>query len=1353
MTGNCSFLQPFVKRLFLGLFLLLFFFFQIQKVQASTTVSFDIQSGGDDSTLDGSTFSATDTQVKMGKSDGSTSVNNFIRFVNITIPQGATISSATLSFSGIGESYEPVNLQIGAYNGDTATAPTTAEEFISNQNTLTTAKINWDNIPAQTWGEVMTTPDISSVVQEIVNRSGWTSGNNMMIWIGDNASAGYAKRFYFSYEYGGSEQKMKLTVTYDASGGTPTSTPTPTTPAPTLTPTPTSTATPTPTSTTSPVTPSPTPTTSSSSVSITKAISAGSDDTSYDGTTFASDWQQVTLGKSDGSTSINNFFHFANITIPPGSTIVSAYFSYSNYTADSSIVNLQLAAANADNPSTPTDGTQFSTYQNSLTTARVNWDNLPVATYGDFFTSPDISTVIQEIISRSGWTSGNSLLLWVGDHGSSAWAQRKYLSADYAGIEPKPQIVITYTAPNTSPITVTDSITAISGDTVTIDALANDYDNEGDSISLSSVAAPSHGTAVISNGKINYTSNTNFNGTDTFHYTISDSRAATASGTVNVSVLSHTGRYSVHYTLDKTDFPNLYYKEITLSLYLGTASNVSVLANGSTISSSYDTTTKAVTFTTSGTDIEIQFDKSSAINEVGTLTKSVLKYNKKWVWSFSMDDNTNLKNSISALQNYNFRGTLYLIGNKVDMTRQEDWIVDAPDIKSLLATGWSVGDHTWNHECTGYTTEEYSTTIMQSYNLLKTIIADSSVPNYKLLAFAAPCYASEYDPIIQSMVSAGDTDIRFNESGNNYQLTVDPSATSFSQGSFSAVPFSYTGNVGRDPILQDGDSGVQTSESRLDWMANNATENRHFWYNSFTHGNSESYISSFADYAYSHYGEGGTKEMWMAPVDEIYSYLLVRDNTHVTYDTVSSVGDVIVPTSTPTPTTTPTTSPILSDITVTVASNTASIHFTTNKNTSNKINYGVNSSLGWTTGELNTDNPITYHSMTLTSLASCTKYYYQIYVKDSTNNATTDETKYFTTSNCLGSSSILASDEVAASTETDSTHDLTMADGKKITLSLFAGFTDSSHPTFQAKQLDVQEVIDSAPPPVTKSVVSSQIIDIKSFDSSLDPITAFQKNLTLTMYYDKSTLGAVDENTLKIYWWNGTSWQVLDGCTVNSSSSSVSCSTNHLTTFALFGDKHVGSGGNISSSSSSSSSSPSAPTCNKSVPPFAPDLFQITTVDDAAWVSFAPINLETREYYIAYGEDNNAEGNGVGFTIGQTPTGALIFKIDHLKKNITYYFKIRAANGCQPGPWSQILAVYTGNGGMNSYKTFKKTIPSYENTKKNEYINSGSHFSDTDKKEGQIKPNTYTTKSQQKSNSLFTTVIQWFQSLFHTKQK
>ena len=98
-------------------------------------------------------------------------------------------------------------------------------------------------------------------------------------------------------------------------------------------------------------------------------------------------------------------------------------------------------------------------------------------------------------------------------------------------------VSITVLPVNDSPVAGNDSITTNQNTAAIINVLANDSDPDGDALSVTSVSAPTYGSATVnSDNTITYTPPSGFSGTDSFSYTISDGNGGTAGGTVNVAV-------------------------------------------------------------------------------------------------------------------------------------------------------------------------------------------------------------------------------------------------------------------------------------------------------------------------------------------------------------------------------------------------------------------------------------------------------------------------------------------------------------------------------------------------------------------------------------------------------------------------------------------------------------------------------------------------------------------------------------------------------------------------------------------------------------------------------------------------
>ncbi len=150
--------------------------------------------------------------------DGSCNCNQEVgmRFLNISIPQGATITNAYVEFTtDFDGPTDTTNLTFYAEDIDDAPTFTTATNNITNR-TKTLASVDWDNVPVwDTVGETHQTPDLSLVIKEIVDRPGWTSGNDLVIIV-----TGSGRREAESY--GGSPtQAPLLHVEYTEPGGGP----------------------------------------------------------------------------------------------------------------------------------------------------------------------------------------------------------------------------------------------------------------------------------------------------------------------------------------------------------------------------------------------------------------------------------------------------------------------------------------------------------------------------------------------------------------------------------------------------------------------------------------------------------------------------------------------------------------------------------------------------------------------------------------------------------------------------------------------------------------------------------------------------------------------------------------------------------------------------------------------------------------------------------------------------------------------------------------------------------------------------------------------------------------------------
>ena len=111
-----------------------------------------------------------------------------------------------------------------------------------------------------------------------------------------------------------------------------------------------------------------------------------------------------------------------------------------------------------------------------------------------------------------------------------------YTISDGAGGSATATVSITVTAVNDAPVAVGDSRTTAEDTAIVITVRANDTDVDGDPLSISSNTAAAHGTVSCTPTVCTYTPGGDYNGPDSFTYTISDGAGGTSTATVTLTV-------------------------------------------------------------------------------------------------------------------------------------------------------------------------------------------------------------------------------------------------------------------------------------------------------------------------------------------------------------------------------------------------------------------------------------------------------------------------------------------------------------------------------------------------------------------------------------------------------------------------------------------------------------------------------------------------------------------------------------------------------------------------------------------------------------------------------------------------
>ncbi|MCP4598359.1 PilC/PilY family type IV pilus protein [Neptuniibacter sp.] len=331
---------------------------------------------------DGSNDDAPVLNITYGSTQaGATNALVALRFNNVWVPQGADITSATVSVTAAADSDAGGDWLFRAEAADDSEAFTDTDSSLSVR-TQTTA-VATDSLPAWTEGDSYTSPDLSEVIEEVTDRSGWCGGSSITVFV----SGVTAEKLIRSHDDSSATAPV-LDIAYDTGS------------------------------------------VSDSSCFMHEAevlVTDSDDDVEQNGTSVDYDGTQLQLGGNDYTG-----LRFNDVPLIGNAEIQEAYLEFSVADNDVSLpASLTIELQSSNDAPAYTYSTRPST--RSTVSGSVSWSiSSGWTTSGTVYRSPDISDLLESVVGLSGWDAGNSVAVIITGSG-----QVEGSSYDGSNIAPK----------------------------------------------------------------------------------------------------------------------------------------------------------------------------------------------------------------------------------------------------------------------------------------------------------------------------------------------------------------------------------------------------------------------------------------------------------------------------------------------------------------------------------------------------------------------------------------------------------------------------------------------------------------------------------------------------------------------------------------------------------------------------------------------------------------------------------------------------------------------------------------------------------------------------------------------------
>jgi hypothetical protein len=387
------------------------------------------------------------------------------------------------------------------------------------------------------------------------------------------------------------------------------------------------------------------------------------------------------------------------------------------------------------------------------------------------------------------------------------------------------------------------------------------------------------------------------------------------------------------------------------------------------------------------------------------------------------------------------------------------------------------------------------------------------------------------------------------------------------------------------------------------------------------------------------------------------------------------------------------TGPVISSVTITPTATTAKFVWTTNEPATSKVEYGLFDVYGSDESDVTL---VQTHELTLSDLLPCVSYYYIIKSEDALGNESTNNAGTSFTTTCTGSAAVESqtANNVAL---TGGSLNL-LAGGLGLNLTVPNGYA-ATQALFQAKKIGKTATLIVTSLPTGYIAAGDYIYDLEALTGVSAKLTTFLAALTVKITYTDTDIAGIDENSLKIFRWDGSTWAILTGCVVDPTANTVTCTTDTFSMFGLFGVESVDDETNEG--------------CTKDAPHGKTQINSISSDTTFLKVKFSGAEDPYSKFEIKWGTDSSLAKVYLGSkAFGNRHTNE--YTIKNLTPNTTYYIKVRAINGCKGGTWSKTIAAKTTSATKTDMAASLRTdIINFEYTPKDTTTSPPSNDSDS----------------------------------------